>query len=423
MPSNPLKPSKAKVKRRAWHRQRSGSHSGRFSGIKSARSPEDTCATSYEFNSDCNLSNSNSKSYDANGRRTAIGGSYAQSDLPAAISTTTYNAANQLTKWGSATLSYDANGNLLSDGSLTHGWNARNQLASLSGGAVASFQYDALGRRIGKTVAGSATGFLHDGINPVQELTGSTPKANLLTGLGVDEIFSRTDASGARHLLTDALGSTLALTDGAGAVQTSYSYEPYGKTTVSGTASSNSFEYTGRENDSTGLYFYRARYYNPGLQRFVSEDPIGLAGGPNVYGYVGGNPLSRVDPMGLDWIYSQSTGGLSRIDGGVSNPVATGYAGNGSNLNNPAGQSQPNSGPVPQGDYSIGPQRNSPNTGRGIMDLIPYPTNNMFGRSAFQIHGDNSRGDQSASNGCMILPRNIRDLIGGSGDNRLTVVP
>ena len=297
MPSNPLKPANAKAKRRAWHRQRSGSRSGRLSGIKSARSPEDTCATSYEFSSDCNLS----YSYDANGRRTAIGDSYAQSDLPAAISTTTYNAANQLTKWGSATLSYDANGNLLSDGSLTHGWNARNQLASLSGGAVASFQYDALGRRIGKTVAGTATGFLYDGINPVQELTGSTPKANLLTGLGVDEIFSRTDASGARHLLTDALGSTLALTDGTGAVQTRYSYEPYGKTTVSGTASSNSFEYTGRENDNTGLYFYRARYYNPGLQRFVSEDPIGLAGGPNVYAYVGGNPVSRVDPTGKNW--------------------------------------------------------------------------------------------------------------------------
>ena len=247
MPSNPLKPSKAKASHRAWHGQRPGRHPTRLSGIKSARSPEGTCATSYEFNSVCNLS----YSYDANGRRTAIGGSYAQSDLPAAISTTTYNAANQLTKWGSATLSYDANGNLLSDGSLTHGWNARNQLASLSGGAVASFQYDALGRRIGKTVAGTATGFLYDGINPVQELTGSTPKANLLTGLGVDETFSRTDASGARHLLSDALGSTLALTDGTGAVQTRYSYEPYGKTTVSGTASSNSFEYTGRENDST----------------------------------------------------------------------------------------------------------------------------------------------------------------------------
>ena len=91
MPSNPLKPSKAKAKRRAWHAQRPGKHPGRFSGIKSARSPEGTCATSYEFDSVCNLSYS--YSYDANGRRTAMGGSYAQSDLPAAISTTTCNKA------------------------------------------------------------------------------------------------------------------------------------------------------------------------------------------------------------------------------------------------------------------------------------------------------------------------------------------
>jgi RHS repeat-associated protein len=238
-------------------------------------------------------------SYDANGRRTGIGGSYAQADLPAAISTAAYNGANQLTTWGSATLGYDANGNLTGDGSNTYTWDARNQLASLSGGAVASFQYDALGRRIGKTVAGTATGFLYDGINPVQELTGSTPKANLLTGLGVDETFSRTDVSGTRHFLTDALGSTLALTDGAGTVQTSYSYEPYGKTTASGAANDNSIEYTGRENDGTGLYFYRARYYHPGLQRFVAEDPIGLAGGINQYAYVVENPISYTDPMGL----------------------------------------------------------------------------------------------------------------------------
>ena len=89
MPSHPLKPTKAKVKRRAWHGQLPGKHPGRFSGIKSARSPEGTCATSYEFNSGCNLS----YSYDANGRRTATGGSYAQSDLPAAISTTNCNTA------------------------------------------------------------------------------------------------------------------------------------------------------------------------------------------------------------------------------------------------------------------------------------------------------------------------------------------
>ena len=143
------------------------------------------------------------------------------------------------------------------------------------------------------------SGGLLDGINPVQELNGVTPKANMLTG-GVDAFFSRTTtAGGTQSFITDALGSTLGLADAAGNVTTQYSYEAYGATTASGTPSDNSYQYTGRENDGTGLYFYRARYYSPELMRFVSEDPIGLAGGINQYAYVGGNPLSNIDPEGL----------------------------------------------------------------------------------------------------------------------------
>ena len=69
---------------------------------------------------------------------------------------------------------------------------------------------------------------------------------------------------------------------------------------ASGEASANDSQYTARENDGTGLYFYRARYYDPVLKRFVSQDPIGLSGGINQYAYVGGNPNSFVDPTGLD---------------------------------------------------------------------------------------------------------------------------
>jgi RHS repeat-associated protein len=98
--------------------------------------------------------------------------------------------------------------------------------------------------------------------------------------------------------LTDALGSTLALTDTGGAVRQTYSYEPYGEVTASG-SSDNPYQYTGRENDGTGLYYYRARYYSPALKRFVSEDPMGLAAGLNSYAYVHGNPISATDPLGL----------------------------------------------------------------------------------------------------------------------------
>jgi len=169
---------------------------------------------------------------------------------------------------------------------------------AVSGGASASFQYDPFGRRVSKTIGGT-TQFLYDGANPVQELSGTTASANLLTG-GVDEYFQRTDAAaGARNFLTDALGSTVALADSAGTVQTSYTFEPFGNTTVTGAATTNSFSYTGRELDATGLYFYRARYYNQSIGRFISEDPIGFAGGINLYGYAGQNPISLKDSSGL----------------------------------------------------------------------------------------------------------------------------
>lgn len=238
-------------------------------------------------------------SYDGSGRRTTIGGSFGRMGFPAAVGSHTYNAANQMTQRGAATLTYDLNGNLTNDGTNTYNWDARNQLTSMSGpGISASFLYDGIGRRIRKTVNGSATDYLYDGVNTVQEISGGTPVANLLTG-GLDATFTRTDANGTRTFLNDGLGSTLALLDASGTTQTQYTYEPFGKTTASGTGSNNS-QYAGRENDGTGLYFNRARYYSPTLQRFLSEDPAGFGAGINLFAYVDNDPLNWRDPFGLD---------------------------------------------------------------------------------------------------------------------------
>jgi hypothetical protein len=108
----------------------------------------------------------------------------------------------------------------------------------------------------------AATSFLYDGSNVTQELTGASVKASMLRGFELDEIFQRTDAAGPRTFLTDALGSALALADDAGVVRTEYRFDPYGATVASGDASGNLVQYTGRENDGTGLYYYRARYYS-----------------------------------------------------------------------------------------------------------------------------------------------------------------
>jgi YD repeat-containing protein len=175
--------------------------------------------------------------YDAAGNRTGVGGTWARTNLPPALASATYDAANQIATWSGTAFSYDANGNLTSDGARTFIWNARDELTAITGAVSASFAYDGAGRRTTRTVTAATTGFVYDGLNPMQEQVGGSPVANLLTGLGIDEYFRRTDAAGARDYLTDALGSPLALADSTGTVQTTYTYEPFGAPTPGGAPS------------------------------------------------------------------------------------------------------------------------------------------------------------------------------------------
>lgn len=236
--------------------------------------------------------------YDLAGRIASRGGTLFQALLPAAVTSASYDAANRLTtrtaSGVTAQPSFDANGNLTSDGVRSYVWDARNRLSAITG--VASFAYDGLNRRSTATRGGTATSFLYDGWDLVQERQGNTVSADLLTGLEMDERFSRNGLT----VLSDQLSSTVALAD-AGTVQTRYGYDPYGASAqVTGTASDNPFQYTGREADGTGLLHYRNRYYHPAWGRFVSEDPLGLGGGDvNLYRYASNNPVQFNDPTGL----------------------------------------------------------------------------------------------------------------------------
>jgi RHS repeat-associated protein len=273
-----------------------------------------------------NLIDSLTYKYDAIGRRIGVGGTLAQTGLPETMPSATYNAANQQSSIGSQTLTYDSNGNLINDGENAYNWDTRNRLISISGpGVNASFMYDALGRRVNKTVNGVATSFLYDGTNVVQEQTGGSPTANMLTGMRPDEVLGRSDAAGTWSLISDALGNAVALTDSAGIVQTRYSYEPFGKTAITGVANTNTAQYTRRENDGTGLYYYRARYYSPAYARFISEDPIGFGGGLDLYAYVGNDPISRKDPLGLMSMFQCVMAGIGI--GGIVGLVAGGVVG------------------------------------------------------------------------------------------------
>lgn len=232
----------------------------------------------------------------------AHSGSFQHTPAYDAVGTSNYDAENRQLGFGARTMTYDNNGNLAT---LTMGvdttqytWDQRNRLSGITAtGLAASFVYDGLGRRTSKTINASTAQFLYDGVDVLRETIDGTP-VHYLRSLEIDEPFSR---GGTEYYLLDALGSAVALTDGSGAVTTSYSYEPFGRTEATGTASGNPFQYTGRENDGTGLYYFRARYYQPVLARFVTEDPIALVGVDiNLYGFVGESPLNFVDRLGLD---------------------------------------------------------------------------------------------------------------------------
>jgi RHS repeat-associated protein len=261
--------------------------------------------------------------YDVAGRRTAIGGSFARTALPSALTSATYDDANQIATFGGSSFTYDDDGSLVNDGVTAYTWNTRRQLVSHTGPVSGSFAYDAVGRRRATTIGGTTTQFLYDGFNLVQELSSGTPTANLLTGLIIDEHFTRTESSGARTLLADVLGNTVALTDGTGTVQTEYTFEPFGATTSTGASNTNTTQYTGRENDGTGLYFYRARFYSPKTQRFISEDPVGIAGGLNPFTYAAQVPTMFTDPLGLKPapLFGQGPAGPGRGPGAPNNPA------------------------------------------------------------------------------------------------------
>jgi hypothetical protein len=116
--------------------------------------------------------------------------------------------------------------------------------------------------------------------------------------------------------------------------------------------------------------------------------------------------------------YVDNTTGARTVEG-------TGYSGNGTGLNNPDSQNVANVGPAPQGEYSIGTGYQHATEGPNVMNLTPTGNlmNNMFGRSAIHIHGDNSRNDHSASEGCIILGKDLRKKINESTDKILWVVP
>jgi RHS repeat-associated protein len=204
---------------------------------------------------------------------------------------------------------YDANGNTTtktdSTGTTTYTWDYDNRLTSAtlpgSGGSV-SYTYDPFGRRIKKISPTATSIFAYDGDNLVETVNaGGGVVARYSQGPNIDEPLAMLRGTATDYYEADGLGSVSSLTDATGALAQTYTYDSFGNTTASTGTLRNYFQYTGREFDTeTNLYFYRARYYDQQAGRFLSEDPIGFAGGVvDFYAYVAANPTNWIDPWGL----------------------------------------------------------------------------------------------------------------------------
>jgi RHS repeat-associated protein len=178
-------------------------------------------------------------------------------------------------------------------------WNAENQLKRVLKNAVeqARFAYDPLGNRVERIAGGMTTGWTYDAEDVLRETSGSAA-LKYVHGPVIDEPLAQEDSAGIlSHVHVDGLGSVVRTSDPVGAVTSSRRYEAFGNLEVGATTG---YAFTGREwEPSIGLYYYRARYYEPLRGRFATEDPLQWQAGYNFYGFVENNPANFIDPFGL----------------------------------------------------------------------------------------------------------------------------
>lgn len=240
--------------------------------------------------------------YDAAGNRTRVVEDGAETLYTA-------NALNQYTQVGDATLSYDADGNLLSktdpSGTATYTYDIANRLTGVSeaDGTVLTFEYDIFGNRTAKTVDGETAEYLVDPFglgNVLTEIAAGGAETDYVHGLG---LVSRSGAGGDGYYDADGVGTVTTLTDASGAVANTYVFDPFGNELFESETITNGFEFNGVlgiEEDSDTLLFMRAREYETEQGRFLSEDPLFINSDIyNLYRFGLNQPTSFYDASGL----------------------------------------------------------------------------------------------------------------------------
>jgi RHS repeat-associated protein len=227
--------------------------------------------------------------------------------LTSAAGSSAYNSSNEITSSPSASFTYDNNGNTLTSttGSNTtsYAWDFENRLTSVtlpgSGGTV-SFSYDPFGRRIKKSSSSGTSIYLYDGPNVAEEVDQSgNALARYVQDSGVDQVRAELRSGATSYYEADGLGTVTSLSNASGALAQTYTFDSFGNQTASSGSLTNPYRYTAREFDSeTNLYYNRARYYDPSLGRFLSEDPKRFQANVNFYSYVSNSPIIHLDPFG-----------------------------------------------------------------------------------------------------------------------------
>jgi RHS repeat-associated protein len=223
----------------------------------------------------------------------------------------TISTGNRMTAYDGWAITYDSAGFMTRRAkgadTLTYSWNALGQLVQVTSKTPAytvKYGYDGLGRRVRKVVGTDTTRYLVEGDRVLVDLDNSWAAAAKYSYYpGTDRPHAVRRGNVTYYFAQDVQGNITGLLDSTGTVVQEYNYRPFGEAQADAGSVVNPYRYKGREWDNEArLYFMRARYYDPQLGRFISEDPIGLAGGINPMAFVGGEPVNRADPSGLDCV-------------------------------------------------------------------------------------------------------------------------